>query len=177
MANKDTFNNAKTLFKMHHVFAQTVAEEIGMDRAIDLSAKAIEKMGAMPDPLIIKRKTTKKYNARAAEPLVRAVYNSLGSSIKIVEESPHCVLVQCSRCPNYEAARELGIDHPVIERWCRAGRIKSVETMIKQLNPELSFRLVRFRRTAEDFCEEEIVEMIDLGISALASVNLNNNLE
>jgi hypothetical protein len=43
--------------------------------------------------------------------------------------------------------------------------------MIKLLNPELSFRLVRFRRTPEDFCEEEIVEMIDLGLSVPFPVN------
>ena len=171
MANKDAFNNAKTLLKMHHVFAQAVAEEIGLDRAIDLSAKAMEKMGAMPELPTIKRKTTKKFNARAVEPLVRAAYKGLGSSIKIVEESPHCVLVQCSRCPNYKAAHELGMDPMLIERWCRAGRIKSIETMIKLFNPDLTFRLVRFRSTPEDFCEEEIVELVDLDSSAAFPVD------
>ena len=171
MANKDTFDGVKAGLMMYDALLLGVAEQFGMERAVALQSKVTEKIGAMQEPLTIKRKTTKNYDARAVEPLVRAAYKGLGSSIKIVEESLHCVLVQCSRCPNYEAARELGIDHPVIERWCRAGRIKSVETMIKLLNPELSFRLVRFRRTPEDFCEEEIVEMIDLGLSVPFPVN------
>ncbi len=163
MRNND-FNNAKTMLKMQHIFAQAVAEEIGLDRAIELSARAMEQMGAMQGLPVKKRKSTKKYEARTVAPLVGAVYRQFGSSIKMVGESPRSVLVKCARCPNYEAACELGMDHPTIERWCRVGSIRSVEAMIKQLNPDLSFRLVRFRGTPEDFCEEEIVEMVDLGL-------------
>jgi hypothetical protein len=55
------------------------------------------------------------------------------------------------------------MDDDTIEMWCRAGRIRLIDVLVKQLNPDLVFRLVKFRPNSEDFCEEEIVEMIDLG--------------
>jgi hypothetical protein len=55
------------------------------------------------------------------------------------------------------------MDDDTIEMWCRAGSIRSIDALVKQLNPDLVFRLVKFRSNSEDFCEEEIVEMIDLG--------------
>jgi hypothetical protein len=171
MSKKDVFDGVKAGLMMYDALLLGVAEQFGMERAVALQSKVTEKIGAMQEPLTIKRKTTKNYDARAVEPLVRAAYKGLGSSIKIVEESPHCVLVQCSRCPNYKAAHELGMDPTLIERWCRAGRIKSIETMIKLFNPDLTFRLVRFRSTPEDFCEEEIVELVDLDSSAAFPVD------
>ena len=177
MANESTFNRVKYGLKMNHIFAQTVAEEIGMERTVELFKKTGEKMGTTQGGLLRQQAGIKKFDAHMAATLVRATYESLGISIKMEEESPRIVLVKCTKCPNYTAAHELGIDDKTIECWCRAGNINFIDTLVNQFNPDLTCRLVKFRRSPEDFCGEEIVEMINLGLSAFASVNLNNNLE
>ena len=139
--------------------------------------KTAEKMGTIQGGLLRQDGGIKKFDAHMAATLVRATYENLGISIKMEEESPRNVLVKCTKCPNYTAAHELGIDDKTIECWCRASNINFIDTLVKQLNPDLSFRLVKFRTTPEDFCGEEIVEMIDLGLSTFVSANLNNNLE
>jgi len=163
MATKGNFSTTKTVLKMHNVFAQTVAEEIGMTRTLELSAKAMEKMGMAQGYLVKQQKRIKNFNAHDVAPLVRIAYESLGIRLKIVQVSPRSILVKCNRCLIYTAARELGMDDDTIEMWCRAGSIRSIDALVKQLNPDLVFRLVKFRSNSEDFCEEEIVEMIDLG--------------
>lgn len=177
MMSESTFKSVKIGLKMHDIFAQTVVQEIGMDRTVELFTKTAEKMGTIQGGLLTQDGGIKKFDVHMAATLVRATYESLGISMKMEEESPRNVLVKCTKCPSYTAAHELGIDDKTIECWCRASHINFIDTMVKQLNPDLSFRLVKFRTTPEDFCGEEIVAMIDLGLSTFVSANLNNNLE
>ncbi|MFZ2035986.1 MAG: hypothetical protein WAU62_03605 [Dehalococcoidales bacterium] len=170
--DEQMYNSVKHGLKVQDIFVQTVAEEIGMDRAVELFAKTTEKMGKIQGSILRQNSLIKKFDAHTAAALVRAAYQSLGISIKMKEESPRSVLFTCTRCPNYTAAHELGIDDKAIESWCRVGNIRFMDMMVKQLNPDLSVRLVKFRTAPEDFCGEEIVEMIDLGLDAFAATTL-----
>jgi len=166
------YNSVKHGLKVQHIFVQTMGEEIGMDRTVELYAKTLEKMGKAQGRILRQNSLIKKFDAHTVAALVGAAYQSLGISIKMKEESPRSVLFTCTRCPNYTAALELGIDDKAIESWCRVSNIKFMDTMVKQLNPDLSVRLVKFRTAPEDFCGEEIVEMIDLGLDAFAATTL-----
>jgi len=57
----------------------------------------------------------------------------------------------------YEASQVLGVDTKTIEAGCRAGALIFMDSMVKQLNPDLNYKLMKFRSAAYDFCEEEIV--------------------
>lgn len=50
-----------------------------------------------------------------------------------------------------------GSSHNAIEALCRAGAIRTMDTITKQLNPALSYQLNKFRSSADDSCEEVIV--------------------
>jgi hypothetical protein len=153
MMSEKTFNNVKHRLKVHDIFAQTVAEEIGMDRTVELFTQTAEKMGTIQGGLLRQQAGAKKFDAHMAATLVRATYENLGISMKMEEESPRSILLTCTSCPNYTAAHEVGIDDKTIESWCRVGNIKFIDTVVKQLNPDLSFRLVKFRTTPKDSCE------------------------
>jgi len=170
--DEQMYNSVKHGLKVQDIFVQTVAEEIGMDRAVELFAKTTEKMGKIQGSILRQNSLIKKFDAHTASALVRDMYESLGISIKMQEESARSVLFTCTRCPNYTAALELGIDDKAIESWCRVSNIRFMDMMVKQLNPDLSVRLVKFRTTPEDFCGEEIVEMIDLGLDAFVATTL-----
>lgn len=75
----------------------------------------------------------------------------------MIEESPQRVVFKVDRCPVYEAAHALGMNAEAIEAICRADSIRFMGAMAKQLNPNLSYQLRKFRSAADDSCEEAIV--------------------
>ena len=66
-------------------------------------------------------------------------------------------MITVGRCPIYEAAQALGMEHEEIETLCRAGSIPYMDALIKQLNPDLDYDLRRFRPSADGSCLEQIV--------------------
>ena len=76
--------------------------------------------------------------------------------LEVIEESPQKVSFKVARCPLYEAAQELKLDAETIEALCRAGPVRNMDSMVKQLNPNLNYQLRKFRSSEENFCEEMI---------------------
>jgi hypothetical protein len=52
----------------------------------------------------------------------------------------------------------LGLDNNTIETMCRNGAARLMDTMTKELNPNLSYQLRKFRSDEDDFCEEAIIQ-------------------
>lgn len=73
------------------------------------------------------------------------------------EENPDKITCKVGRCPVYEAADMLGMDNNAIEAGCRAGAITFMDSAAKQLNPKLSYKLIKFRSSADDCCEESVI--------------------
>jgi hypothetical protein len=80
----------------------------------------------------------------------------LGISSEVIEESAQRITSKIGRCPLYEAAQELGMDGATIEAICRASALRYMDTMVKQWNPHLSYRLSEFRPSADGCCVEEV---------------------
>jgi hypothetical protein len=157
MAIGDVFNGAKTALTLFSAYINTVAQEIGMERAVGLMTKMSENMGAMQGKMMKEQSGLKEFDAKAAWPLLRTAPEGLGISLQVVEESPKRVVVKSGRCSVYEAARMLGRDAKTIETMCRASCERFTDTFAKQLNPNLSFRVRKVRSAPDDFCEVETV--------------------
>ena len=156
MAIEDVFNGAKTALTLFDAYTNTVAQEIGMERAVSLMTKMCENMGAMQGKMMKERAGIKEFDAKAAWSPVKNFKDTLGQNYELAEESPQRVVVRNGRCPIYDAARMLGMEANTIETVCRAGPIRLMDAAIKQLNPNLNARLQKFRSTPDDFCEEVI---------------------
>jgi predicted ArsR family transcriptional regulator len=157
MAKQDTFDGVKAGLMMYDALLLGVAEQLGMERAVALQSKVMEKMGTTQGKAIKKQVGDKKFNAKTAWPLVNTVDESLGVSAKVMEESPNRVVFVNGRCPIYDAAYELGIDNKIIETMCRSGSVVFLDVMAKQLDPNLTVRLINHRTKPDGFCEHEIV--------------------
>jgi len=114
-------------------------------------------MGAMQGKMLKEQSGIKKFDAKAAWSLVKNQKDGLGESCEVLEESPQRVVVRNGRCPIYEAAWMLGMDARTIETGCRAGPMKFMYAVVKQLNPNLNLRVRKFRSTPDAFYDEEIV--------------------
>ena len=156
MSSDNVFNAAKTGLTWFHAYTNTVAQEIGRERAIGLITKMVENMGEKQGKMMKERAGIKEFDAKAAWSPVKNYKDTLGQNYELAEESPQRVVVRNGRCPIYEAARMLGMEANTIETVCRAGPIRLMDAAIKQLNPNLNARLQKFRSTPDDFCEEVI---------------------
>ena len=152
----NVFNAAKAGYTFLHAYINTVAQEIGRERAIGLMTKMFENVGVMRGKVIKERAGNKEFDANAAWLPIKTSKDTIGQTYEAVEESPQRVVVRNGRCPTYEAARALGMDNKTIESVCRVGPVRGMAAVVKQLNPNLNVRLEKFRSTPDDFCEEVI---------------------
>ncbi len=157
MAIEDTFNGAKNAFTSFFAYLNVVALEIGMERAVALQTKTFESMGAKSGKMMKEQSGVEEFDPKAAALQVINMAAGLGNILEVIEESPQKVVIKCGRCPSYEAAQEVGLDAETMETLCRASALRILDTTVKQLNPDLNYKLTKFRSSADDFCEEEIV--------------------
>jgi hypothetical protein len=157
MTSEDVFAGARTALTFHSADLNAVAEEIGMERVVALQTKMCESMGSTIGEMMKGQEDSEEFHAKAAWSLVRSFKDCLGSSYEVSEEGPQRVVVKNGRCPIYEAARMVGMDADTIETGCRAGPIRLMDAVAKQLNPNLNLRVAKFRSSPDDFCAEEIV--------------------
>ena len=158
MGTKDAFAGAKTGFTFLDAFVVAVAQEIGMERTLSIMTKMSENLGTMQGKMIKQQTGAKEIDAKAAWAMLKPTVEDIVLSFQVIEESPKRVVIKAGRCAVYEAAQALGIDAKSIEAVCRAGGNRFDDSLVKQLNPNLSFRLNKFRSAVDDFCEEEVVQ-------------------
>ena len=155
MASEDIFTGAKNAFTYMFAYVNTVGEDIGMERALALDTKMCEVMGAAQGMAIREQSGMEDISLQAATPFIdRFLEDGLGITSQLLEEDAQKRLFKVGRCPLYEAAEALGMDHASIEVLCRSGAIRFMDTLAKQLNPAFSYQLREFRSSAEDSCIE-----------------------
>ena len=157
MAIDDTFRGAKNAYIYYFAYLTTVAHEIGMERAIALQTKMCEERGAIDGKTIKEQADINEFDAIAAASLAENYVESIGISPEVIEESPKKVSFKALRCPLYEAAQTVGLGDEIIEALCSAGPVRNMDSMVKQLNPNLDYQLRKFRSSTNNFCEEVIV--------------------
>jgi len=157
LATEDTYNGAMAAMTFMNAYIKTVAEEIGMDRAVSLLTKMCESMGAMQGKILKEQAGAGELDVKAAWSLVKTVPEGIGIGAEVIKETQQEIVVKTGKCPLYSAGQMLGLDNKTLETMCRSGSTRLMDTMTKQLNPDLSYQLRKFRSGADDFCEEAII--------------------
>jgi hypothetical protein len=158
MATTDTLHGATNAFTFYFAYLNGVAQEIGMEQAITLDAQVSEMMGAAQGQAIRDQAGLDDIDLATGAALANAaIEEGLGISSEALEKSAYRIVSRVGRCPIYEAAQAVGMDNESIEAVCRAGALRYMDTMVKQWNPNLSYRLREFRSSADGHCIEEVV--------------------
>ena len=74
-----------------------------------------------------------------------------GIASSILKESDEKVSVGVKRCPVYQAVKMMSL-YP--EPLCRSSSLPFMDSLVKELNPNLQYKLEKFRIGQDDFCEE-----------------------
>jgi hypothetical protein len=157
MAIQDAFNGAKNAFAFYGAYLNTVAQELGMERALALHTRMLEGMGPTQGKAIKEQAGGGEIDAKAAYSLAKAVPEGLGLVFEVQEESPSRVRWRCRDCSAHDGWQMTGLDDTTLETMCRAGSVRFMDAAVKQLNPRLSYEVLRYRSAADDSCEEQIV--------------------
>ncbi len=158
MAVQDTFNGAKSGLTFMQAYLNTVGQEIGMEKALALETKTTQMLGKAQGMMLKKQAGVEEVDIKTAEKMLSAlIEEALGIPSEVTDESPTKITCKVGRCPVYLSAEMLGMDNKAIEASCKAGSITYMDTAAKQLNPKLSYKLTKFRSSADDFCEETVV--------------------
>ena len=159
MAIEDTFKGARNAYIYYFAYLTMVAEEIGMERAIALENKMCEARGILDGKIMKEQADINEFDAKAVASLAENYVESIGASPEVIEGSPKKVSFKVVRCPLYEAAQAVGLEDEIIEALCRAGPVRNMDSMVKQLSPNLNYQLRKFRSSEDNFCEE-VIELV-----------------
>jgi hypothetical protein len=156
MEPNEAFHGAKAAFTFHNLYLTAVGQEFGMAKAIALESQMCENIGVMQGKFIKDKSGIKAFDAKTAYSTVKVIPEGIGIIGEILEENPQKVRFKCRHCSIYEGAQNAGLDEKTRENICRKGSIRYMDAMVKQLHPNLSYRVAKYRTSADDFCEEEI---------------------
>jgi hypothetical protein len=158
MTTADTFTGAKSGLTFLFAYQNIVAQEIGMERALALNSRMAKAMGTAQGKALKERVDVEEIPPNLAASLAGTfLEQALGIQSKAVEGTADKAVIEVGRCPIYEAAEALGMEHAAIEALCRAGSIPYMDALIKQFNPNLAYDLTQFRPSADASCIEMIV--------------------
>lgn len=150
-------DSARFALTFYQAYVQAAAEEMGMERALQLHAKVFETAGAQHGQTLKDKAGSKEVDIKAALALLKTAPESLGIDMEVIEEGPQKLVLKCGKCSIYESAQTLGLAPDAIETLCRRGPAAAMDAAAKQLNPGLSFRVARFRSAPDETCTEELV--------------------
>jgi hypothetical protein len=151
------FDAAKNGFAAYCGYFGTAARELGLERALALNTKSQESMGVAQGKAIKEQSGRQEFDLQAVKSLVKEpTEQGIGLRSEVIEETQNSVVFRLGRCPFYDAALSVGLSGDTIEKICRSGSMRFMDSTVKQMNPRLSYELLRMRSSQDDFCEEAI---------------------
>lgn len=153
---EDRFTGAKNAFIILDAFIGMVVKEYGENKAYSMIEKTCQNMGALQGKMSksqARREKIKEMNPSNAAFLASDAIKGFGIASEILKESDDKVSIKVKRCPVYEAAKMMGLNP---EPFCRSSSLPFMDSLVKELNPNLQYELDKFRIGQDDFCEESI---------------------
>jgi hypothetical protein len=152
MSKKATFDATKQSMSLYAGLFKDVAQEVGLERALELHAKQGTAMGVGVAEILKAELGRKKLNLSALESMTTKVAGSIGMTPKF-EKKKGILKAIHGRCPVYEACLGVGLDPQVIERMCQQMAALEYDE-IKKAFPQFS-GCVKVRSIADEPCIEE----------------------
>ena len=156
MSLENTLNGAKNAFIIFDAYVKTVMADVGEERAYDMMEDTCKAMGALQGKMSksqARREKMKEMNVGNASILASNAIQGFGIGSEVIQQTEDKITIKVGKCPVYEAAKMMGLD---LEMFCRRSAIPFMNSLVKELNPDLQYELEKFRTGQDDFCEESI---------------------
>jgi hypothetical protein len=152
--NEDAFNAAKWVYMQYGFALQEVATEMGLERAMNifLQSDARGRRVSRIQQLL----GSKEIDLTTFAAQSQHGWNTVGFDAK-TEATPTSTITTTKKCPLYEGFLEAGIDHDMIETFCRLKDDIGDAQYKQSLDPYAGIKMHKFRSGSDDYCIEETI--------------------
>lgn len=156
MTEEQVFQATRKVYALYGAFFKAVAQEVGIEKALALHAHAHEEQGIASAKLIKEKMGDARFDIQRLGSVLRESNLSIGIGSELVRASASSALFKNSQCPMYDGYRMGGLDNETAEALCQKGAAAKLGTMLKQIDPRITYRLRYYRLKPDETCEEEI---------------------
>lgn len=155
----DKFKGATMAYTNYYSFIKTLINEFGKEKTFALMTKSDEERGIRVGKAMKSEAGDKKFDIYETLLTIVDMASEIGGIDRIVAKTKDRVatVTQFGDCPVYEAAKATGMDDQMIEEMCRASACVFLDNVVRQLNPDLTYKVSKFRDAECKGCLEEIV--------------------
>lgn len=156
MTDDQVFVATRKVYALYAAFFKAVAQELGMEKALALHASAHEEQGIASAKLIKDKIGGAPFDIEKLGTILQQSNLSIGINSALAEVTASSALFKNSQCPMYDGYRMGGLNDETAEALCQKGAAAKLGTMLKQIDPRITYRLKYYRLKPNEACEEEI---------------------
>ena len=119
MAKEDVFNATMSSNSMYGGLFKAIADDVGLDKALEYHAKQGEPFGVMIGETLKQQLGDKAPTTEALKSVLQPIVEGYGFDAEF-DVSPTEVSIKVPRCPVYEGFKTAGLDHETIGKMCSA---------------------------------------------------------
>jgi len=159
MTNEQVFQAATKIYGLYGAFFKAVAKEVGLEKALALHTQAHDEQGIASGKILKEKMGQGRFDIQKLGSVLRESNLSIGIDSELAHSSSSSALFRNSRCPMYDGYRIGGLDDQTAEALCQKGATAKLGTMLKYLDPSITYRLKHYRLKPDEVCEEEIFKI------------------
>jgi hypothetical protein len=156
MIREEVFQATKKVFGLYGAFFDVVAQEMGIEKALSLHVRAHETLGIKAGKALCEVVGTAGCDIHKLGAILRESNLSIGIESELKHADATSAVFHNLQCPLYEGYRMGGLDEHTAEVLCQLGAPAKLGSTLRQLNPNLTHRITRYRTRLDEPCEEEI---------------------
>jgi len=149
MAKEDVFNATMSSNIARARLFKSIADDVGLDKALEYHAKDGESFGVMIGETLKQQLGDKALTTEVLNSVLQPIVEGFGFVAEF-DVSPTEVSIKVTRCPIYEGWKMAGLDHETIGKTCSAW-YSAEYAQLKKYYPKIEGSL-KYRDSSEGYC-------------------------
>ena len=158
MLREEVYQATKKIFGLYGAFFDLVAQQIGIEKALDLHIKAHERLGIAAGKLFKDKLGKERPDLQELGNILRESNLSIGIESEVADMNPTSIVFSNLKCPLYDGYRLGGLDDKTAETLCQQGAPAKLGSTLMYLNPDIKYHLEYYRTNPDEPCKE-IIEL------------------
>ena len=156
MLREEVYQATKKIFGLYGAFFDLVAQQIGIEKALDLHIKAHERLGITAGKLLKDKLGKERPDLQELGNILRESNLGIGIESEVADMNPTSIVFSNLKCPLYDGYRLGGLDDKTAETLCQRGAPAKLGSTLMYLNPDIKYHLQYYRTKPDEPCKEVI---------------------
>jgi hypothetical protein len=158
MLREEVYQATKKIFGLYGAFFDLVAQQIGIEKVLDLHIKAHERLGITAGKLLKDKLGKERPDLQELGNILRESNLGIGIESEVADMNPTSIVFSNLKCPLYDGYRLGGLDDKTAETLCQQGAPAKLGSTLMYLNPDIKYHLQYYRTKPDEPCKE-IIEL------------------